>query len=106
MSNNPIVELISDPKKGLILKNTVNKIISNENEAFNLIMEGNKNRTENATENNKNSSRSHAILNIYINIEDEEMESTQKKSFGKFSEHHADKSSSLIFISFSTLSML
>ena len=84
LSNNPIVELISDPKKGLILKNTVNKIISNENEAFNLIMEGNKNRTENATENNKNSSRSHAILNIYINIEDEEMESTQKKSFGKF----------------------
>ena len=59
LSNNPIVELISDPKKGLILKNTVNKIISNENEAFNLIMEGNKNRTENATENNKNSSRSH-----------------------------------------------
>ena len=84
LNNNQIIELISDPKKGLILKNTFNKIISNEDEAFNLIMEGNKNRTENTTENNKKSSRSHAILNIYIDFEDEEIKSTHKISFGKF----------------------
>ena len=83
-NNNSIIELKSDSKKGLILKNALAKKISNENEAFNLIMKGNKNRTEKFTEYNNNSSRSHAILYIYIEMEDEEINLKQKKSFGKF----------------------
>ena len=83
-SNNSIVELRSDAKKGLILKNAIIKKVSNEIEAFNLIIKGNKNRTEKNTEYNNNSSRSHAILNVYIEIEEKEVNLKQKKSFGKF----------------------
>ena len=82
-NNNSIIELKSDSKKGLILKNALAKKISNENEAFNLIMKGNKNRTEKFTEYNNNSSRSHAILYIYIEMEDEEINLKQKNSFGR-----------------------
>ena len=83
-NDNSIVELKTDSKKGLVLKNALIKKISNENEAFNLIMKGNKNRTEKFTEYNNNSSRSHAILNIYIEIEDQGINLRQNKSIGKF----------------------
>jgi len=83
-NDNSIVELKTDSKKGLVLKNALIKKVSNENEAFNLIMKGNKNRTEKFTEYNNNSSRSHAILNIYIEIEDQEINLKPNKSFGKF----------------------
>ena len=84
INNNSIVDLISDSNKGLILRNALIKQVSNEREAFNLIMRGNKNRTEKNTEYNNNSSRSHAILNIYIESEEKENNHKQKKSFGKF----------------------
>ena len=84
VNNNSIVDLISDSNKGLILRNALIKQVSNEREAFNLIMRGNKNRTEKNTEYNNNSSRSHAILNIYIESEEKENNHKQKKSFGKF----------------------
>ena len=84
MNSNSIVDLISDANKGLILRNASIKQVSNEREAFNLIMRGNKNRTEKSTEYNNNSSRSHAILNIYIESEEQENNHKQKKSFGKF----------------------
>ena len=84
VNNNSIVDLISDSNKGLILRNALIKQVSNECEAFNLIMRGNKNRTEKNTEYNNNSSRSHAILNIYIESEEKENNHKQKKSFGKF----------------------
>ena len=83
-NTNSTVELRSDAKNGLILKNALIKKVSSETEAFNLIIGGNKNRTEKNTEYNKNSSRSHAILNIYIEIEDQELNVNQKKTFGKF----------------------
>ena len=60
------------------------KQVLNDREAFNLIMRGNKNRTEKNTEYNNNSSRSHAILNIYSESEEKENNHKQKKSFGKF----------------------
>ena len=70
-----------DANKGLILKNAIMKKVLNEKEAFNLIMKGNKNRTEKNTDYNNNSSRSHAILNIYIEIEEQEIKLKQKKTF-------------------------
>ena len=84
VNSNNVVDLISDAKKGLILRNALIKKVSNESEAFNLIMKGNKNRTEKNTDYNNNSSRSHAILNIYIESEEKENNHKQKKSFGKF----------------------
>ena len=84
VNNNAIVDLISDANKGLILRNALIKTVWNEREAFNLIMRGNKNRTEKNTDYNNNSSRSHAILNIYIESEEQENKHKQKKSFGKF----------------------
>ena len=83
-NNDTIVELRMDANKGLILKNAIMKKVLNEKEAFNLIMKGNKNRTEKNTDYNNNSSRSHAILNIYIEIEEQEIKLKQKKTFGKF----------------------
>ena len=85
--HNYVVELKTDPKKGLILKNAFIKKLNNENEAFDIILNANKNRNEKITEYNNNSSRSHAILNIYIDIEEQDIDENKnnnKKSFGKF----------------------
>ena len=83
-NNNSIVELRTDAKKGLILKNAIIKKVSNEKEAFDIIMKGNKIRTEKNTLYNKNSSRSHAILNIFLEVENQEINMIQNKLFGKF----------------------
>ena len=82
-NNNTLIELRNSPKKGIFLQGAEYKKVSNENEAFNLIIQGNKNRAEKYTIFNENSSRSHAILQIYLEFEDQQI--FQKEiQFGKF----------------------
>ena len=82
--NNSIIELRNDPQKGTILHGIELKNVLNEHEAFNIILKGNKKRTEKYSEFNENSSRSHAILQINIDIEDKEIKMEKEIKFGKF----------------------
>ena len=83
-NSNSVIELRNDPKKGMFLQGAEYIKVPNENEAYNLILRGNKNRTEKNTEFNENSSRSHAILQIYLEIEDQEIKLQKETKFGKF----------------------
>ena len=64
-------EIRTDPTKGVILQGAECVRVNNENEAFKLINSGNKRRTEKQTDRNKFSSRSHAILQIYLEIQEQ-----------------------------------
>ena len=64
-------ELRTDPQKGVILQGAENKRVLNEQEAFKIINMGNKRRTEKQTDRNQFSSRSHAVLQIYLEIQDQ-----------------------------------
>ena len=83
------LDLLNDPKKGVVIMGVENKIVNNENEAFKLINKGNKRRTEKCTDRNEYSSRSHAILQIYLEIQDQFISNDNNNnnnqiSFGKF----------------------
>ena len=69
-NNNLKVEIKTDFRNGLILKNAILKKVFNQNEALKLIMKGNKKRTE---------KYSHSVLNIYIENDDEELINLNKK---------------------------
>lgn len=79
------LEIRTDAQKGVILQGAEFKKVTNETDAYKLIMKGNKQRTENPSSYNENSSRSHAILQIYIEIEEQQVSTLNKeKAFGKF----------------------
>jgi len=64
-------EIRTDPNKGVIIHGAECIKVNNEKEAFKLINSGNKRRTEKQTDRNQFSSRSHAILQIYLEIQDQ-----------------------------------
>ena len=79
------LEIRTDAQKGVILQGAEFKKVTKETDAYKLIMRGNKQRTENPTSYNENSSRSHAILQIYLEIEEQQVSTLNKeKAFGKF----------------------
>ena len=78
-NNNNNIEIRNDPQKGIIIQGTIIKKVNNAEETYKLLNQGNKKRTENSTLNNENSSRSHAILQIFI-----KSENSTKNTFGKF----------------------
>ena len=73
------IEIRNDPQKGIIIQGAIIKKVNNAEETYKLLNQGNKKRTENSTLNNENSSRSHAILQIFI-----KSENSTKNTFGKF----------------------
>ena len=84
-NKNTSLEIRTDAQKGVILQGAENKKVTNESETYKLIMRGNKHRTEKPSSFNENSSRSHAILQIYIEIEDQSLQTlNREKAFGKF----------------------
>ena len=79
------LEIRTDAQKGVILQGAEFKKVTNESDAYKLIMRGNKHRTEKPSSFNENSSRSHAILQIFIEIEEQILPTLNKeKAFGKF----------------------
>ena len=81
-------EIRTDPSKGVIIQGAECIKVNNEKEAFRLINSGNKRRTEKQTDRNQFSSRSHAILQIYLEIQDQKSGDNNIKfnndvSFGK-----------------------
>ena len=84
-NNRNQLEIRTDAQKGVILQGAEFKKVTNETDAYKLIMRGNKQRTENPSSYNENSSRSHAILQIYLEIEEQQVSTLNKeKAFGKF----------------------
>ena len=82
-------ELRVDPNKGVVLQGAENKKVINEEDAFKLITLGNKRRTEKQTDRNQFSSRSHAVLQIYLEIQNQYSNINynnfyNETSFGKF----------------------
>ena len=65
-------EIRTDPNKGVIIQGAECIKVNSEKEAFKLINLGNKRRTEKQTDRNIFSSRSHAILQIYLEIQEQQ----------------------------------
>ena len=65
-------EIRTDPNKGVIIQGAECIKVNSETEAFKIINLGNKRRTEKQTERNKFSSRSHAVLQIYLEIQEQQ----------------------------------
>ena len=89
MNNNyKPLEIRTDAQKGVVLQGASFKKVTNESDAYKLIMRGNKHRTEKPSNNNENSSRSHAILQIYLEVEQQQNNNNinfnTEKTFGKF----------------------
>ena len=64
--NDENCDLREDPQKGTIVSNISELNVSTSNDIMNLLRKGNKNRTQEATNANETSSRSHAILQILV----------------------------------------
>ena len=67
-------EIRTDPNRGVIIQGAQCIKVNSEKEAFKLINLGNKRRTEKQTDRNQFSSRSHAILQIYLEIQEQKSE--------------------------------
>ena len=81
-------EIRTDPNKGVIIQGAELIKVNSEKEAFKLINLGNKRRTEKQTDRNIFSSRSHAILQIYLEIQEQKSVNNNQNinsdiSFGK-----------------------
>ena len=85
VNNSDNLELREDPNKGLIVNGITEMVPKSSEHILNILKKGNRNRTTESTNANETSSRSHAILQIYIEIE-EQLKSTlnKEKVFGKF----------------------
>ena len=78
------IDIRTDPQKGTFLYGVSLHQVICANDAFKLLVYGNKNRTEGITEQNENSSRSHGILQINIESQDSNLSLINKIAFGKF----------------------
>ena len=78
------LDLYEDSSKSIIINGVTIKIVNNANEVFELLTMGNKNRTEDSTDYNQVSSRSHAILSIFVESRPKNNISGQKSVIGKF----------------------
>ena len=59
-----ICELREDPERGVVLQHAATRRLTSAQQALTLLLEGNKRRTQEATDANQTSSRSHAILQV------------------------------------------
>ena len=82
-SKPPPLDLRTDPQKGVVIQGAEFKIVTNEVDAYKIILRGNKRRTEKATDFNESSSRSHALLQIYLEIQENVITFKNEFTFGK-----------------------
>ncbi|KAL4472345.1 hypothetical protein ABPG72_002828 [Tetrahymena utriculariae] len=76
-------ELKESPEKGIFIKDLNKVIVKSVKEMENLMNIGNKNRSTGETAMNKDSSRSHSIFTIYIEISEDDGKGGQKIKAGK-----------------------
>lgn len=82
--NIEVLEMREDPIKGVSLIGANETFVSSASEVFRCLVKGNKNRMEEATTSNENSSRSHAILQVNIEIKDKTTRLDNEIALGKF----------------------
>ena len=68
--NDETCDLREDPQKGTIVSNITELNVSSSKDIIHLLRKGNKNRTQEATNANETSSRSHAILQVLVEYKD------------------------------------
>ena len=80
------LEIRDSPDKGTVVVGATVIEVTDENYAFELLRDGNKRRREKPTVYNKNSSRSHAILQINVEVEGKSYydNNINELTFGKF----------------------
>ena len=78
------LEIRDVPDRGTVVIGASVTEVMDENYAFELLHDGNKRRREKPTIYNENSSRSHAILQIYVEVEGKSFDNVQELTFGKF----------------------
>jgi len=78
-------DLREDPQKGTIVSNITELEVSNSKDIMNLLRKGNKNRTQEATNANETSSRSHAILQVLVEYKDKVTGTDAEIKIGKLS---------------------
>ena len=84
-NNDKFVDIRYDNNKGICLIGANFIKVNSANDAFKLLVTGNKNRSESSNYLNENSYRSHAILQINIKCEDNDnLNYFNKITFGKF----------------------
>ena len=83
-NNNINIDIRYDNQKGVVLVGASFKKVNCANDAFKLLMLGNRRRTEGKTEFNEYSSRSHAILQVNVESQDSNLVNLNQVSFGKF----------------------
>ena len=64
------LDLWEDPNKGICVNNISEITVGNSKEVIQLLKKGNKNRTQEPTNANETSSRSHAILQVQVEYKD------------------------------------
>lgn len=88
-----VLDMREDPNKGIVLVGIREISVTNPNEVFKLLMyyylfiyfrKGNKNRREDATIHNEVSSRSHAILQVNLEMKDKVIGLDNEITLGKF----------------------
>lgn len=80
------LDIRDSPDKGTVIIGATIIEVKDETYAFELLRDGNKRRREKPTEFNKNSSRSHAVLQIYVEVEEKSnhVMNVNELTFGKF----------------------
>jgi kinesin family protein 18/19 len=68
--NDETCDLREDPQKGTVVSNITELNVSSSKDIIHLLRKGNKNRTQEATNANETSSRSHAILQVLVEYKD------------------------------------
>lgn len=75
--NGPSLVVRDDPNKGIAISNLSIHKVKESGALFELLLKGNRNRTQHATDANSESSRSHAIFQVYV-TQTENVTSTSK----------------------------
>lgn len=75
--NGPSLVVRDDPAKGIAISNLSIHKVKESGALFELLLKGNRNRTQHATDANSESSRSHAIFQVYV-TQTENVTSTSK----------------------------
>ena len=83
--NSSYLELRDDPIRGVTLAGATEITVESVEEVMNLLVQGNKQRTTEATNANQTSSRSHAVFQIYLSIAPKARNITTEKMVSKLS---------------------
>ena len=85
MPSNEVLELREDPLKGVQVAGLAEIEVKTADEILELLIYGNKNRTQEATGANETSSRSHAVLQIIVEYKDRDAGTKAELKIGKLS---------------------